>query len=85
MIFLFGGDTWLLTSTQFVAKAAGKDISDDTIGHGLTSYTENIRCIKILHPTDHYPVFFIDTPGFDDTYRSDTDILTAISDWLVKL
>jgi len=27
-------------------------------------------------------VFFIDTPGFDDTYKSDTDILREIADWL---
>jgi hypothetical protein len=27
-------------------------------------------------------IFLIDTPGFDDTYRSDTEILREIADWL---
>jgi hypothetical protein len=27
-------------------------------------------------------LFLIDTPGFDDTHRSDTDILREIADWL---
>lgn len=26
--------------------------------------------------------FLVDTPGFDDTYRSDTEILTELADWL---
>ncbi|KAK0727536.1 hypothetical protein B0T26DRAFT_747848 [Lasiosphaeria miniovina] len=36
----------------------------------------------------HYPrrdgvsVYLVDTPGFDDTYKTDTDILRDISDWL---
>jgi len=25
---------------------------------------------------------FVDTPGFDGTYRSDRDILRTIADWL---
>ncbi len=27
-------------------------------------------------------VYLIDTPGFDDTYRSDIEVLTEIADWL---
>ncbi|KXX80814.1 Reticulocyte-binding protein 2 a [Madurella mycetomatis] len=27
-------------------------------------------------------IFLIDTPGFDDTHRSDTDILREVADWL---
>ena len=26
--------------------------------------------------------FLVDTPGYDDTYKSDTDILREIADWL---
>jgi len=29
-----------------------------------------------------YNIVFVDTPGFDDTKRSDSDILKMISDWL---
>lgn len=31
---------------------------------------------------DDQKCFLIDTPGFDDTHRSDTDILREIADWL---
>lgn len=31
---------------------------------------------------DGTKLFLVDTPGFDDTYRSDTDILKEIADWL---
>ena len=27
-------------------------------------------------------LFLIDTPGFDDTYKSDTDILREVANWL---
>ena len=27
---------------------------------------------------------FVDTPGFDDTYKSDIEILSMIADWLVN-
>jgi hypothetical protein len=38
----------------------------------------------VKHPTGGYPVVFVDTPGFDDIYISDIDILATIADWLVK-
>jgi hypothetical protein len=31
---------------------------------------------------DGTKLFLVDTPGFDDTYKSDTDILKEIADWL---
>lgn len=40
----------------------------------------------ILPPTPtHRPLFLIDTPGFDDTTRSDTSILQTITDQLAAL
>jgi hypothetical protein len=30
-------------------------------------------------------IYLIDTPGFDDTYRSDTEILREIADWLAQM
>jgi hypothetical protein len=30
------------------------------------------------------PVVFIEVPAFDDTYKSDTEILSMIAEWLVK-
>ncbi|KAF8132016.1 P-loop containing nucleoside triphosphate hydrolase protein [Boletus edulis] len=31
-----------------------------------------------------HKVVLVDTPGFDDTYRSDSDILRVIADWLIQ-
>ena len=31
----------------------------------------------------HYEIILIDTPGFDDTNRTDTDTLQALATWLV--
>jgi GTPase Era involved in 16S rRNA processing len=68
---------------QFIATAAGQDPSQ--IGHGMASRTTNIQWTRVTHPTDLDPVVFVDTPGFDDTYRSDTDVLNTIAKWLLKL
>jgi acyl-CoA-binding protein len=35
------------------------------------------------HPGDRHPVVFVDTPGFDDTFKSDVEILSMIAEWLV--
>jgi hypothetical protein len=38
-----------------------------------------------IHPStlpDGTKLYLVDTPGFDDTYRSDTDILKEIANWL---
>ncbi|KZP06251.1 hypothetical protein FIBSPDRAFT_805092, partial [Athelia psychrophila] len=54
-----------------------------TIGHGLESHTRNVRAVRYRHPSDPSRTYvFLDTPGFDDTYLSDTDILITISNWL---
>jgi predicted GTPase len=55
-----------------------------TVGHGLESYTTEIRTVRYSHPIDGRPVAFVDTPGFGDTYKSDTEILAMVAEWLVK-
>ena len=69
-------------SIQFIADASRK--CHDAINHTLVSVTSDIRVVKATHPEDKRPVVFIDTPGFDDTYTSDSDVLNAIANWLVK-
>jgi hypothetical protein len=32
--------------------------------------------------SDNQKLFLVDTPGFDDTYRSDTQVLSEVADWL---
>jgi hypothetical protein len=49
----------------------------------MKSYTSDIRAVRVKHPTTGDPVIFVDTPGFDDTYKSEVEILQIISDWLV--
>jgi predicted GTPase len=34
---------------------------------------------------DGKPVILVDTPGFGDTAKSDTEILAMIADWLVRV
>jgi predicted GTPase len=62
-----------------VNLATGKDI---VIGHGLESCTAKIQEVDV--DLDGKVVTLIDTPGFDDTNRSDTDILEAIAKYLER-
>lgn len=56
---------------------------EETIGHGLNGHTQKVRAVKWRDPRDPEQSYvFLDTPGFDDTYLSDTDILIEISVWL---
>ncbi|KIM75842.1 hypothetical protein PILCRDRAFT_13215 [Piloderma croceum F 1598] len=68
--------------STFIQHATGQN--DQNIGHGLQSCTSNIRTINTFHPTTGCPMVFVDTPGFDDTYMSDMEILATIAEWLVK-
>ncbi|KAK6506841.1 hypothetical protein TWF481_005301 [Arthrobotrys musiformis] len=64
--------------TTFISKATGK--TDLKIGHDLESCTREIS----VHETkiDDVTVRFVDTPGFSDTYLSDTEVLQMIADYL---
>jgi hypothetical protein len=54
------------------------------IGHKLTSQTTKVRAIRIkAEASDQYYVL-VDTPGFDDTHMTDSQILTLIATWLEK-
>ena len=63
---------------QFIKHAGGNpEISD-----GLESCTADVSEFEVKDP-DGRDVVFVDTPGFDDTYKSDIEILTQIAEWLV--
>ncbi|KAF2191640.1 hypothetical protein K469DRAFT_340270 [Zopfia rhizophila CBS 207.26] len=51
------------------------------IGHGLQSCTSRVEDFDFLY-SPSLRIHMIDTPGFDDTNKSDADILTDIADWL---
>jgi len=66
--------------STFISLLAEENID---IGHGLTSDTAEIRCYNSF--VLDQKVILIDTPGFDDTNKSDFDILSDISVFLGTL
>ncbi|PMD34996.1 hypothetical protein L207DRAFT_517106 [Hyaloscypha variabilis F] len=63
--------------TTFIEKVSGQKLN---IGHNLHSCTTNIE--KIHCKIGTHKITLVDTPGFDDTSRSDTDVLILIANWL---
>lgn len=53
-------------------------------GDTLRSVTSEIQAIRVRHPQYDDRIVLVDTPGFDDTFRTDMEILGMISDWLGK-
>ncbi|KAF7424183.1 hypothetical protein PC9H_009486 [Pleurotus ostreatus] len=64
--------------TTFVNKASGGNL---TVGAGLRSCTSDVQLCKPFE-VDGRRVILVDTPGFDDTTKSDTDILSTIASFL---
>jgi hypothetical protein len=66
---------------QFINSFAGRAVTK--VGHSLESCTQSIQTVTMVHPENpNCRVTLIDTPGFDDTRRSDTEILKIIAKWL---
>jgi predicted GTPase len=66
--------------TSFVNLASG---SDFRVGGGLKSCTSVVQVSKPIELDDRR-IVLVDTPGFDDTNRSDTEILRIISHYLAE-
>ncbi|EMD33882.1 hypothetical protein CERSUDRAFT_141175, partial [Gelatoporia subvermispora B] len=64
--------------TTFVNTASESELE---IGHNLTSCTEYVQMSQVITFKGR-KVTLVDTPGFDDTNKSDTDILRNIALWL---
>lgn len=69
----------ILSGREDHAKASA------TVGHSLESCTGEVSMVRLLDPALESRVVFVDTPGFGHTYRSDTMILSMISDWMKKI
>ena len=55
------------------------------VGYGLESRTSSIQHVIVPHPEDESRrIILVDTPGFDDTYIEDVEILRRISLWLAR-
>jgi len=66
--------------STFINIATGFNIG---VGHSLESCTSEIKIVKLSVPEfADGDVVFVDTPGFDDTHISDTDILKMVANWL---
>ncbi|KAF9442974.1 hypothetical protein P691DRAFT_779134 [Macrolepiota fuliginosa MF-IS2] len=53
-------------------------------GDTLKSCTAQIQATRVRHPRYKDRIVLVDTPGFDDTTKSDMEILALISEWLQK-
>ncbi|KAK1688498.1 P-loop containing nucleoside triphosphate hydrolase protein, partial [Colletotrichum godetiae] len=64
--------------SSFVSMCCGKQVK---IGHDLNSCTSVVQ-VHSFKLSPNQTVYLIDTPGFDDTDISDTEVLRAIAHWL---
>ena len=70
----------LLIIQQFIDVTVGRQ--GGGVGHGLKSCTKEIRAVRYPHPDGERNIVLVDTPGFDDTFVSDAEILRKIAEWL---
>ena len=64
--------------STFISLCSGQKVE---IGHDLEACTSRVQ----VYTYDHSPsirIHLVDTPGFDDTNRSDTEVLREIAAWL---
>ncbi|KAI0342631.1 hypothetical protein BDW22DRAFT_127156 [Trametopsis cervina] len=66
--------------TTFINKASGSNL---VIGGGLESCTSEIQTSEQFE-LDGHVVTLVDTPGFDDTTRSEAEILRDVAAFLAK-
>ncbi|PQE12522.1 GTP binding domain protein [Rutstroemia sp. NJR-2017a BBW] len=62
--------------STFISKLLREET--DIVGHNLSSRTSGIDFFPLEYE-DGRRIFLLDTPGFDDTFRSDADILKEIA------
>ena len=55
-------------------------------GSCLESCTTEVRAVRLSkHKVHGNRIVLVDTPGFDDTNKSDLEILQMVSNWLQKM
>ncbi|KAG8847877.1 hypothetical protein FRB91_011379 [Serendipita sp. 411] len=68
--------------TTFINCVAKR--GDNGVGHSIKSCTDEVKLIGVEHAVHGRKVVLVDTPGFDDTFKPDIDILTEIAVFLIK-
>ncbi|KAI0138021.1 P-loop containing nucleoside triphosphate hydrolase protein [Hypoxylon sp. NC0597] len=68
--------------SSFISELLQEDV--DIIGHDLASHTSRVSFFMLKYE-DNRRVFLVDTPGFDDTYRSNAEILRDIAFVLARV
>ncbi|KAK4892653.1 hypothetical protein LTR27_008929 [Elasticomyces elasticus] len=63
--------------SSFIQTASGLDVG---VGHELHSFTSEVQPFEFDYGGHH--ITLIDTPGFNDTSRSETEVLKSIADYL---
>jgi hypothetical protein len=72
---------------QFINTLLGEDHM--LVGHEMTSCTSKLEYF-VIDPIPNQPrlkgrrVVIVDTPGFDDTYQDDVEILRRVAVWLAS-
>ncbi|KAG9312299.1 P-loop containing nucleoside triphosphate hydrolase protein [Chiua virens] len=66
--------------TNFINNITGN--TEQRKASHLKSDTQDVTPYMTMR--DGRRIVLVDTPGFDDTYRPDTDILKTIADWLIQ-
>ncbi|CVL05382.1 uncharacterized protein FMAN_10770 [Fusarium mangiferae] len=64
--------------STFVRTASGNN--NVIVGHSLEACTQEITAFEFN--TNGQNIILVDTPGFNDTYKSDTEILLDLAKWL---
>ncbi|KAJ4194398.1 hypothetical protein NW755_003154 [Fusarium falciforme] len=67
--------------STFISKCCGPNATA-SIGHSMRSCTSDVAIYPFVL-SDSCTVYLIDTPGFDDSHKSGTEVLNDLAAWLV--
>ncbi|KAI6040115.1 hypothetical protein EDC04DRAFT_1566727 [Pisolithus marmoratus] len=70
------------SSLSWDLPARGRAPPDAGASHDLMSYTKEVRPFRYPHSDGIRNIVLVDTPGFDDTFMTDAQILRQIAHWL---